>query len=232
MALFAIGDPHLSLGCNKPMDIFKGWENYLTRLTESWNTVVAPNDTVVVAGDISWASSLEEALPDFEYLHSQLNGTKLILKGNHDYWFSTKAKCDAFLESNGFDSIKIFFNNAFLCDGIAVCGTRGWVNEQGEVSQSDKKVILREAGRLRISLEAGKALGGVPVVFMHYPPAYYLYKSPEIIAALKEYDVKHCYYGHIHGSGLQYAIDGIFEGIDLHPVPCDYVDFTPRLVKL
>lgn len=231
MALYAIGDPHLSLGCNKPMDIFKGWDNCHNRLTENWNATVNPGDTVVVVGDISWASTLEEAYLDFEFLHSKLNGRKLLLKGNHDYWFSTKAKCDTFLEKEGFASLEIFYNNSFLYENISICGSRGWVNEQGDVSSADKKIILREAGRLRISLESGKRLGGRMVAFMHYPPVFNVYKSPEILAVLKEYGVSSCYYGHIHGSGLQFAVDGKYEGIDFHPVPCDYVDFTPQLVE-
>ncbi len=224
MSLFTIGDPHLSFGCDKPMDIFRGWENYVDRLQENWNSTISSGDTAVIVGDISWAMTMEEAKPDFEFLH-RLNGTKILLKGNHDYWFGTKSKVEQFLEDQGFDSIKVLFNNAFPYGNHAICGTRGWVNEQG--GGTDKKVIQREAGRLRLSLEAGKAMEKQPIAFLHYPPVYYVNECREILDVLKEYGVKKCYYGHIHGGGFQYAIDGVYDGIDFRLVSCDYTQFRP-----
>lgn len=224
MSLYTIGDPHLSFGCNKPMDIFKGWEDYVPKLKKHWQETVKPEDTVVIAGDISWAMNLEEAKKDFEFIH-ELNGTKLILKGNHDYWFVTKTKVDNFLLENGFDSIKILFNNCYEYGQYAICGTRGWINEQGE--QVDKKVLLREAGRLRISLECAKKLNKQPIAFLHYPPVYYIHECKEIIDVLNEYGVKECYYGHIHGAGHSYAIDGVYKQIKYRLVSCDYTQFRP-----
>lgn len=224
MSLYTIGDPHLSFGCNKPMDIFKGWEDYVPKLQKHWQETVKPEDTVVIAGDISWAMNLEEAKKDFEFIHA-LNGTKIILKGNHDYWFVTKTKVDNFLLENKFDSIKILFNNCYEYGQYAVCGTRGWINEQGE--QVDKKVLLREAGRLRISLECAKKLNKQPIAFLHYPPVYYIHECKEIIDVLNEYGVKECYYGHIHGAGHSYAIDGVYKQIKYRLVSCDYTQFRP-----
>lgn len=224
MSLYTIGDPHLSFGCDKPMDIFKGWEDYVTRLKENWQATVSPEDTVVIVGDISWAMTLEQAQKDFEFLH-RLNGTKIILKGNHDYWFVTKTKVDNFLAENHFDSLKILFNNAYEYGNYAICGTRGWINEQGE--KVDKKVLLREVGRLKTSLECGKQMGKEPIAFLHYPPVYGTTECPEMLSVLKEYNVKKCYYGHIHGSGFYYAIDGVYKQINYRLVSCDYTQFRP-----
>ena len=224
MRLFTIGDPHLSFGCDKPMDIFKGWHDHVSRFEENWNKTVSVEDTVVVCGDISWAMTLEEAKPDFAFL-DHLRGRKIILRGNHDYWFSTYAKTAAFFEKNGFSTLSFLFNNAYRVGDIAVCGTRGWVSEHGE--QADKKVLNREAGRLRLSLDAAPEEAKERVVFLHYPPAYYIYECTEILDVLKEYGIKRCYYGHIHGTGHRYAIDGEYQGIDMRLISCDYTDFTP-----
>lgn len=229
MRLFTIGDPHLSFGCDKPMDIFKGWHDHVSRFEENWNKTVSVEDTVVVCGDISWAMTLEEAKPDFAFL-DHLRGRKIILRGNHDYWFSTYAKTAAFFEKNGFSTLSFLFNNAYRVGDIAVCGTRGWVSEHGE--QADKKVLNREAGRLRLSLDAAPEEAKERVVFLHYPPAYYIYECTEILDVLKEYGIKRCYYGHIHGVGHRYAIDGEYQGIDMRLISCDYTDFTPVEVPL
>ena len=143
MSLFAIGDPHLSLSVNKPMDIFRGWTDYTDRLAKNWNAVVGEGDSVVLPGDISWAMNFEEAKKDFQFLHS-LNGTKYILKGNHDYWWNTMSKMTKFLDENNFDSIKIIHNNAYSVEGFAIGGTRGWFYDDSEGDIN--KVILREQG--------------------------------------------------------------------------------------
>ncbi|MFZ2537736.1 MAG: metallophosphoesterase [Oscillospiraceae bacterium] len=224
MSLYTIGDLHLSFGCDKPMDIFKGWENYLPRLTKNWNDTITNDDTIVIVGDISWGMTLQEAQADFDFIN-RLPGQKIILRGNHDYWFSTKKKCDDFLILNEFSTIKFLYNNAFEYGNYSICGTRGWINEQGE--QVDKKVLMREAGRLRLSLEEGKKIGKDPIGFLHYPPVYYINECKEIIDVLNEYGVKRCFYGHIHGAGFQYAIDGDYQGINYRLVSCDYTDFRP-----
>ena len=156
MALFTMGDLHLSFAVNKPMDKFGGWENYVERISENWENTVSPEDTVVIPGDISWAMNFREALPDFDFIH-KLKGTKIISKGNHDYWWNTYAKMNRFLEENGFDSIKILHNNHFAYDKYGICGTRGWINDNSE--PADAKVLAREAGRLETSLCSAEAAG-------------------------------------------------------------------------
>lgn len=224
MSLYTMADLHLSLGTDKPMDIFKGWDNYVNLIRDTWNYLVAPEDTVVVPGDISWAMKLPEIYEDFAFI-DKLNGTKILMKGNHDLWFSTKSKVERYLEENGFHSIKILFNNSYVYGDYVICGTRGWINEQGEAV--DKKVLRREAGRLRLSLEDGKKTGKEPLVFLHYPPIYGSNECYEILDVLKEYQVRKCYYGHLHGNSCNYAINGERNGIFFQLVSCDYVQFTP-----
>ena len=224
MSLYAIGDLHLSMGVDKPMDIFRGWENHVQRLEENWRQLVKPEDTVVVAGDISWGLDISEALPDFQWL-DRLPGRKLLLKGNHDLWFSTKTKVEKFFADNSITTQEIFFNTAFRYGDYVLCGTRGWMNDQ-----TDKKVLSRECGRLRLSLEAGKKLGGQPIVFFHYPPVYGSDECPEIIEVLLEYGVKQVYYGHIHGYRIAYAVNGERYGMDFRLISGDYLQFRPKLI--
>ena len=145
MSLFAIADTHLSLSADKPMDIFEGWSDYQSRLEKNWRAVVADGDTVVIPGDVSWAMGIEKAAADFAFLNG-LPGRKIIMKGNHDYWWTTMRKMEKFLSENGFDTISILHNNAYRVGDIAVCGTRGWFFDAEQ--DADKKVLLREAGRL------------------------------------------------------------------------------------
>ncbi|MEE1198805.1 MAG: metallophosphoesterase [Acutalibacteraceae bacterium] len=226
MALFSISDLHLSFSCDKPMDIFRGWENHTDRLAANWNRVVTDDDTVVLPGDFSWGLKLNETLKDFEFL-SKLNGKKIILKGNHDLWWGTKKKILEFFEQNNIKNIEILFNNAFLVDGVSVCGSRGWFIDSPE---SDKKILLREAARLETSIKAGIELGGEPIVFIHYPPVYGDFVCREIFDIIKKYDIKKVYHGHIHGAGLNKSVSH-FEGVDFKLVSCDCVDFTPVFVK-
>ena len=228
MSLFAIADVHLSFGTDKPMDVFPGWVDYVERLEQNWRENVSVNDTVVVAGDISWAMKLEESEKDFGFLHS-LPGRKLILKGNHDLWWTTMRKMEGFLEQNGFDSISFVHNNAAVVDGIAVCGTRGWFFDD---VHSDHKVIEREAGRLERSIEAGKATGGEPIVFLHYPPVFGGQRCDEIMDVLHRQGIRRCYYGHIHGAGRRQAAQGIIEGIHMRLISCDALEFNPLRVEV
>jgi len=229
MSVFAIGDLHLSLGCDKPMDIFKGWDNYTDRLTENWNRVVSDNDTVVIPGDISWAMTLDGAKQDFEYINNTLKGDKIILKGNHDYWWNTASKMNAFLSENGFDRIRILNNNAYLVEGISVVGTRGWINDDG--SECDAKVLNREAGRFRMSVEEGIKLGGELIAFIHYPPVYNGEKNEYILSVIREYGIKKCYYGHIHGPGHRYAFQGESDGTQYRMISADYLGFMPIMIN-
>ncbi len=227
MALFAIADPHLSFSVDKPMDVFSGWDDYVSRFEQNWRALVSDDDTVVIAGDVSWGMSLEEATADFAFL-DRLPGKKLIFKGNHDYWWTTRRKMDAFFEENGFSTLRIVHNDAVTVEGFAVCGSRGWFFDAGD---ADKKVILREAGRLRTSIEAAKQTGLEPVVFLHYPPVFGTDTCDEIWQVLKEEGVSRVYYGHVHGAGIRHAVTGEVEGIHLTLISCDSLKFTPLLVS-
>lgn len=229
MSLFAIGDLHLSLGCDKPMDIFKGWDNYVERLEENWNRVVSENDTVIIPGDISWAMSLSDTKKDFAFINDTLKGDKIILKGNHDYWWNTASKMNAFLSGNKFDRIKILNNNAYLVEGVSIVGTRGWINDDG--SECDAKVLNREAGRFRMSVAEGVKLGGELIAFIHYPPIYNGEKNDYILSVIREYGIKKCYYGHIHGPGHRYAFLGEHEGTTYKMVSADYLGFMPIMIN-
>ncbi len=225
MSLFAIADLHLSFGVNKPMDVFSGWSDYVDRIKCNWEAKVKPDDTVVVAGDISWAMALDEAVADFSFVDS-LPGRKILLRGNHDYYFSTRNKMEKFFESNGFSSLNFLFNNSFECDGVSICGTRGWVN-MTEKTEFDEKILKREAGRLRLSLQSAVF---EPIVFLHYPPVFRENKSDQILSVLKEFKIKNVYYGHLHGSGCRFALNGCFEGIDYRLISSDYLKFD--LIKI
>lgn len=229
MALFAIADLHLSLGTYKPMDIFRGWDNYVSKLDANWKKIVKDDDTVVIPGDISWGMKLYECYKDFEFINN-LPGKKIFIKGNHDYWWATKSKIDNYLKENSFDTISVLFNNSYTADNFTVCGTRGWFLESE--TDNDVKVLNREVGRLRASLQDGLKNGGEPVVFLHYPPVYGSQECSEIIDVLLEYNIKKCYYGHIHGANnIKNAIEGIYKGIDFTLVSCDKLGFMPLLVR-
>ncbi len=228
MSLFAIADTHLSLGTNKSMTVFSGWDDYVSRLEENWRNIIKPEDTVVIAGDISWGMNLKQAKDDFAFLHS-LPGRKLILKGNHDYWWTTRRQMDLFFADNGFDTLCIVHNDAVEVDGrYAVCGSRGWFFDAEE--DADKLVLLREAGRLRTSIRAAKETGLEPVVFLHYPPVYADQICLEIMDVLKEEGIDRCYYGHVHSKGIRLAVQGCVEGIRFDLISADALHFCPIAV--
>ncbi|MBQ3264854.1 MAG: metallophosphoesterase [Ruminococcus sp.] len=231
MSLFAIADLHLSLGTDKPMDVFHGWTDYVERLKANWERLVTDGDTVVIAGDISWAMKLEDCDADFSFINA-LPGQKILLKGNHDYWWQTKKKLDDYLADRGFDSIRILFNNAYQIEGRTVCGTRGWYyDKEGE---HDIKVINREIGRLKLSYAEAKRLcdASPPIVFLHYPPVYGDIECEEIMTALLELGVKECYYGHLHGERThKNAVIGEYKGITFHLIAADYTRFVPVPVR-
>lgn len=229
MSLYAIGDLHLSLGCDKPMDIFKGWEGYVEKLAASWRRLVAPQDTVVLAGDSSWAMKLEHCAEDFAFINA-LPGRKLLMKGNHDYWWSTRSKMEQYIEQCGFSTLEILFNNSFLVDGVAVCGTRSWMYEPD--APHDAKVMARENGRLRASLEHARASWpqAERVVFLHYPPVSQNSSAQDVIELLREYGVCRCYYGHLHGASIYAAVQGRVDGIDYRLISADALRFCPAKI--
>ena len=224
MALYAIGDLHLCLGAPKPMDVFGGaWVGYLDKLKNGLS-VIGPEDTTVLLGDLSWALNLEDSREDFAWIN-EIPGRKIILKGNHDYWWSTAGKFYDFCEKYGFYNLKILNNNHFEYDGYAICGTRGWFYEEERSDSHDEKVFKRELIRLEASL---KSAGDMPKkVFLHYPPMYKGYCCDEIIEILKTYDVQECYYGHLHGPAHGLAMEGQWDGICYRLVSADRLNFRP-----
>ena len=228
MSLFAIADLHLSLDADKPMDVFRGWDNYVERLEKNWIQLVSENDTVVIAGDVSWAKTLEQTKKDFCLLHS-LPGKKLILKGNHDFWWTIRRKMEQFLSDNGFDTLSFIHNSTETVGDYAVCGTRGWFFDAEE--DLDKKILLREAGRLNTSINEAIKTGKEPVVFLHYPPILGESQCNEILSIILQHKIRLCYYGHIHGPAAHKILPRTIEGTTFHLVSCDAVSFSPVLVR-
>ena len=229
MSIYAISDLHLSLGTEKPMDVFKGWNNYVEKLELNWREKVKNEDTVVIAGDISWALKLDEAERDFKFIES-LPGKKIILKGNHDYWWSSTKKINEFFEKNRIKSVSILHNSAVSVENLCICGTRGWLYDSKE--ESDKKILLREVGRLERSIDSCDNEELTKVVFLHYPPVYGEKESGEIINILVERNIKKCYYGHIHGGKSSKNLKtGEYKGVNLELIACDYLDFCPKLIN-
>ena len=227
MSLYAIGDLHLCLGAPKPMDVFGGnWVGYMDKLKEGLS-VIKPEDTTVILGDISWALDLDGAKADFAWIN-EIPGKKIILKGNHDYWWSTAAKFYKFCQENEFTDQWILNNNFYEYNGWAICGTRGWFYEEDRSGAHDEKVFKRELLRLEASLIAA---GDLPkIVFLHYPPRYKGYECPEILALLERYDVRSCFYGHLHGQSHNLAVQGLWNGVDFRLVAADYLNFKPFCV--
>lgn len=224
MALYAIGDLHLCLGAAKPMDVFGGaWVGYMDKLKEGLSIVNA-DDTIVLLGDISWGLSLEEARDDFAWINN-IPGRKIILKGNHDYWWNTTSKFKQFCATNGFENIHILNNNCYQYNDYAICGTRGWFFEEGRSDEHDEKVFKRELLRLETSLAS---VGDQhKLVFLHYPPRYKGYECKEILQLFKKYNVSHCYYGHLHGASHGLALEGLWDDVEYKLVSSDKLNFKP-----
>lgn len=227
MSLYAIGDLHLCLGAPKPMDVFGGaWLGYMDKLKEGLS-VIGPEDTTVLLGDLSWALDLEQAEKDFAWINA-IPGKKIILKGNHDYWWSTVSKFNQFCKDKGFSDLLILNNNHFEYNGWAICGTRGWFFEEERSGQHDEKVFKRELLRLEASLQSA---GDLPkIVFLHYPPKYKGYNCDEILELLEHYQVRRCFYGHLHGPSHGLAMEGLWDGVDFRLVSADYLNFHPYKV--
>lgn len=227
MALYAIGDLHLCLGAPKPMDIFGGaWVGYMEKLKTGFSDI-QPEDTTVLLGDLSWALDLSGAREDFSWIN-EIPGKKIILKGNHDYWWSTAAKFSNFCKDNGFQDLYLLNNNCYFYENWAICGTRGWFFEEQRSGEHDEKVFRRELIRLEASLKA--AGEKEKLVFLHYPPRYKGYECPEILALLEKYKVRRCFYGHLHGGSHKLAMEGLWNGVEFRLVSADYLGFQPYTV--
>lgn len=228
MALYAMGDLHLCMGAPKPMDVFGGaWVGYMEKLKQGLS-VTTEKDTLVLMGDLSWALDLNSAVADFAWIN-EIPGRKIILKGNHDYWWSTQAKFTKFCLENGFSDLNLLNNNCFFYDDWAICGTRGWFFEEERSGDHDEKVFRRELIRLEASLKA--AGDREKMVFLHYPPRYKGYTCREILDLLESYGVRQCFYGHLHGASHKLAMEGTWDGVEYRLLSADYLNFQPYIVK-
>ncbi len=229
MSLYVLADLHLCFSDpSKTMSIFSGWQDYQERIKKHWLDNIENDDTIVLPGDISWGMSLSEAVPDFRFIN-ELPGSKIIIKGNHDYWWSTKKKMDEFLLAEGFDTIKILHNNHYRYENYGICGTRGWVNMPGETQ--DEKVLKREVQRLETSIRSALAENLEPIVFLHYPPIFAANFNYDILEVLYRYNIKDCYYGHIHGkSAHELCVTNTYDGINFHLISGDYLQFIPEKI--
>jgi len=227
MALYAIGDLHLCLGAEKPMDVFGGaWLGYMDKLRQGLS-VIRPEDTTVLLGDLSWALELSQAKADFAWIN-EIPGRKIILKGNHDYWWSTAAKFYKFCGENSFTNQWILNNNHYEYGGYAICGTRGWFFEEERSGEHDEKVFRRELMRLEASLKSAGDLR--KLVFLHYPPRYRGYECREILELLEKYEVRQCFFGHLHGASHGLALEGVWNGVEYRLVSADKLHFKPLCV--
>lgn len=231
MAIFAISDLHLSLNGEKPMDVFgTHWENYTDRMRERWNRVVTAEDLVLIPGDISCAMYLEDTVKDFAYLH-RLNGQKLLLRGNHDYWWTTLNKMENFVQEQGFDTLHFLKNTAFVWENTAICGTRGWTIPHPDSVGEDRKIYERERQRLLLSLEAAKSQNAERLVTaLHFPPLEKEQETSGFTEIMRAYGVDECVFGHLHAAAHKSAPQGTMDGIKMRLVACDYLNFTPQLI--
>jgi len=228
MSLYAIADLHLAIGVpEKTMSIFNGWENYQERIRKNWLELVSPDDTVVIAGDISWGMNLEQSAPDFEFLNN-LTGTKILIKGNHDYWWNTQKKIRDFFQEKNFSTLNILYNNHYKYQDYGICGTRGWINMPDE--PFDAKILAREAGRLETSIKSALSENLEPIVFMHYPPVFGGSFNYDILDVLYKYNVRKCFYGHIHGKGHSAGVRGLYDNIFFSMISGDYLQFIPQKI--
>lgn len=235
MSIYTIGDLHLSFSQNKPMNIFgDNWNGHADKIRKNWIKKVNKEDFVVLPGDFSWAMYLKDTYKDFEYLE-KLPGNKILLKGNHDYWWSGLSKMNEYLKENNFNNINFLYNNSYLVEDTIIAGTRGWNLTD---SEDNEKMLNRECIRLKLSLEDGINKFGRNkeiIVFMHYPPISKAGISngytKKYISIMKEYGVKKCYYGHLHGTSHSEAIEGNVDGIEFYLVSSDYLDFDLVKVK-
>lgn len=228
MALFAIGDPHLSFQTDKPMEIFgEMWKDHPAKLKHGFAETVAPEDTVLLCGDLSWGMRLEECEEDFRFLNDLPGKSKPIVKGNHDYWWTTGNKMERFFQERGLDTLCLLHNNCRLYGEVALCGTRGWFYELEQAGHNEK-MLNRECMRLEASLKA--AGEREKLVFLHYPPVYQGYRCEPILKLLNRYGVRRCCYAHLHGASRKLAIEGMCGGIEYSLISADHLNFVPKKI--
>jgi uncharacterized protein len=233
MGIYAISDLHLALGVEKPMDVFGGrWENYMDKLKENWNKTVSVDDYVIVPGDISWATYLEQAYEDFKFIDA-LPGIKIISKGNHDYWWTTLSKLEKFINDNGIGSVHFLHNSSYIINRTAICGTRGWLCPGADsFSSEDEKIYQRELIRFELSLKSLKKGSYDRIIAaFHYPPLNKDDRMSEFVKKMTRHGVETCIYGHLHGEAQNKAVMGKFMDIDFRLVSADYLNFTPVFLQ-
>ena len=237
MSIYALADLHLSLSNpEKSMELFgHQWAGYLDRITEEWNRTVKPEDTVLIPGDISWATYIEKAEEDFAFIAS-LPGRKLLSRGNHDYWWTTMKKLDEFFESHSFPGLELVRTNVIESEGCLITGTRGWMTEASKSEDPDKKKIYdRELLRLGLCVdELRKADPGhekTQILMLHYPPVTSQQDKTEFSEVISEAGIDICVYGHLHGRAHRFVREGIVDGCRYFCVSADYLGFKPVLIK-
>ena len=228
MSIYAISDLHLSFNANKPMDIFGvNWENHIIKLKANWIKQAKENDIIVLGGDFSWSTYLKDTIKDFKFLNN-LPGKKILLKGNHDYWWTTLTNMNNYLKENKIEDIFFLYNNSYLFENYIIAGTKGW-NFNAE---TDEKLLNRELQRLETSIKSGIYQYGNKeiMLFVHYPPINEKNIHTEFIKIMKKYNVKKCFYGHLHGKNQKEAVEGNINGIEFKLISSDYTDF--KLIKI
>ena len=230
MAIYVIGDLHLSFSTNKPMDIFgRNWQNYEEKIKKDWLLKVKPEDTVILPGDFSWAMYLDETEKDSEFINN-LPGKKILLKGNHDYWWTTVTSMRKYIKEENFENIDFLYNNSYEIENKIIAGTKGWnISEE----QEDIRLTKREVARLELSIKSGIEKYGNDkeiIVFMHYPPLTKTNIDTDYTRLMKKYGIKRCYYGHLHANSIKDAVEGNVDGIEYKLVSSDGLDF--KLVEI
>ena len=231
MNIFAIGDLHLSFDerIQKPMDIFgPSWVNHHEKVRKNWEDKVGEEDLVIIPGDVSWGLRADEAMADLRWIH-RLPGRKVITKGNHDLWWTSVTRLNRL-----YDDMTFLQNHCYMtAEGIAVCGTRGWICPGTEgFDEHDEKIYNRELLRLEFSLkEAEKAGAKMTIAALHYPPTNDKLQGSGFTRMLEDYNVQMCVYGHLHGKdAFKNGIKGVFNGIEYRLVSLDYVEGEPQLI--
>ncbi len=228
MSIYAIADLHLAYSQNKPMDIFGDeWLGYMDKIKLNWEMIVKDNDTVLIPGDISWAMHINEALEDFMFLES-MPGRKIIIKGNHDYWWDTVSKIKRFFEDNRIRSIDILHNNSYLVEDAQIFGTRGWIlKNTPEFSDHDDKIYKREIERLKLSLSSMNSEVKKRIVMLHYPPISYSNKKNEFTDIMDGYGIDISIFGHIHSSNSADGYNCVIGNTEYKLVSSDHIGFKP-----
>lgn len=224
MALYAISDLHLALSGDKPMDVFgQHWYKHDEKIQENWYSKITEKDTVLIGGDISWSMKMEQGMKELEWIH-KLPGNKIIIKGNHDYWWGSISKLNSL-----FDNMSFIQNNFFTYEDWAICGTRGWICPGSEsFTSKDEKIYMRELIRLRLSLEGAVKQGYKKIICMiHYPPTNDKYESSGFTDIFEEFRVAKVIYGHLHGPSLSRVMKGEKDGVEYIMTSCDYINFDP-----